>query len=46
MTHLMLCNHNNTKMKLVAWATVCRGRHDQGFVYTRCCALCGAVMRK
>jgi hypothetical protein len=32
-----------TKMKLVAWATKCKGQHEQGFDWAKCCAKCGCV---
>jgi len=43
-TSLMLCEHEDTEMKLVSWAEVCKGKHTQGFVMKKCCARCGAVI--
>ena len=45
MTYLMLCTHKKTKMRLVSWATVCKGQHEQGFVYKKCCVVCGVEVR-
>ena len=40
------CLHEQTKMKLVAWATDTASGigHRQGFTMQRCCAYCGIVM--
>lgn len=41
MSNLMLCDHKKTKKKLVAWATDCKGKHEQGFKMKECCCRCG-----
>lgn len=40
-THLMLCEHKKTKVKLIAWARTSRYGHEQGFRSARCCCTCG-----
>jgi len=41
----MECEHKNTKVKLVSWATDCKGQHEQGFKRMVCCADCGVVIK-
>ena len=40
------CDHNRTKMKMVAWAYTCRDRRQQGFKWAECCARCGGIIKK
>jgi hypothetical protein len=37
------CDHKKAKVKLVAWATDCKGEHEQGFRRAKCCAKCGCL---
>lgn len=45
MLDLMQCKHKKTKIKLVSWATTCKGQHEQGFLYKRCCVICGCEVK-
>ena len=46
MTELMLCNHKQTKVKMIAWATTDRHGHLQGFKRVRCCVKCGCEVKE
>ena len=41
LTHIMLCKHKHSKMKLIIHATKSRYGHIQGTAMARCCAKCG-----
>lgn len=40
---LTQCDHTEIGMRLVAWATDCRGQHWQGFKMMLCCKDCGCI---
>jgi hypothetical protein len=39
------CDHKRTKMKMVAWAYLCKDRREQGFMSVECCARCGSIIK-
>lgn len=40
------CPHSKgTKKKLVSWATVTKGQHEQGFKNANCCVVCGKEIK-
>ena len=45
MSELMFCEHPEAQVRLVAWATDCKGQHEQGFSHKYTCTSCGQVVK-